>query len=66
MTKKEKEVLQSTCLLALARWRETFEANMDDEEIVYYEGAYKVTRYLCQSFGVPYPTAISNEEDYQE
>lgn len=66
MTKKETAILQNTCLEALASWNKAFEEDMDDEVMSYYEGAYKVTRYLCHSFGVPYPTAICEDEEDEE
>ena len=65
MTKKETAILQNTCLTALLRWEEALEEDMDDEEMIYYEGSYKVTRYLCKAFGVPYPVSTfeSKEND---
>lgn len=65
MTKKETAILQDACLTALVRWEKALEDDDDDEDMIYYEGSYKVTRYLCKALKVPYPVSIfeSREED---
>lgn len=65
MTKKETAILQEACLTALERLEEATE-NGYETEMEYYGGAYKVTRFLCKSFGIPYPIAISEDEEDEE
>lgn len=67
MTKKETAILQKTCLDALVSWEDALKEGMDEKEMIYYEGAYKVTRYLCWALEVPYPVStVESTEDYEE